>query len=414
MIRRILTVGALWTSIWWLIIGALLAPVIPGGWITVLAAILVATAPLLALVQRFNGAYPSKFTRVWVFRPFWYLQLASLLMAFAVVAGSFTRTPFGAATVTGRTAVIVVAIVFVIAAVAGYLGSRRLRVKQLEARFPDLPAALEGLRVVQVSDLHVGPHTSRRYLARVARAVETARPDLIAITGDQVDDYTGDVAYFAEAFRGLSAPLGVFAVAGNHDVYAGWRDVHAGLVAMGVTVLVNDAVEIVRGTSRFWLAGTGDPAGVGSRFGGRSGVAPDIARTLARVPQRAFTVALAHNPALWPQLAERGVHLTLSGHTHYGQFSIPHMDWSLASLFLEHAMDWHRRGGSLLYINPGTNYWGLPLRIGALPEVTVLTLRRAEGGEAEIRLPPPGQRQLLRPGEQPHVDGLSEDVPLHR
>ena len=97
-----LTQTALGTRLWWLIIGALLAPVIPGGWITVLAAILVATAPLLALVQRFNGAYPSKFTRVWVFRPFWYLQLASLLMALAGAAGFLAGAPFGAATVTGR------------------------------------------------------------------------------------------------------------------------------------------------------------------------------------------------------------------------------------------------------------------------------------------------------------------------
>ena len=104
--------------------------------------------------------------------------------------------------------------------------------------------------------------------------------------------------------------------------------------------------------------------------------APDIPRTLARVPAGAFTVALAHNPALWPQLAQRGVRLTLSGHTHYGQLSIPHMGWSLASLFLEHAMGSHVRGQSMLYINPGTNYWGLPLRIGALPEVTLVTLRR--------------------------------------
>ena len=378
----------MWTSTWWLIIGALLAPVIPGGWISVLAAILLATAPLLVLVQRFNGAYPSKLTRVWVFRPFWYVQLASLLMACAGVVGFLAGAPFGAARVAGRAAIVVVAAIFVIAAVAGYVGSRQLRVKQIEALFPDLPSSVEGLRIVQVSDLHVGPHTSPRYLAKVARAVENARPDLVAITGDQVDDYPGDVAYFAEAFRGLSAPLGVFAVAGNHDVYAGWRDVHAGLEAMGVTVLVNDAVEIVRGTSRFWLAGTGDPAGAGGPLGGRSSVAPDIARTLARVPHHAFTVALAHNPALWPQLAGRGVQLTLSGHTHYGQLSIPHMNWSLASLFLEHAMDWHRRDGSLLYINPGTNYWGLPLRIGAVPEVTVLTLRRAEGGDAEIRVPP--------------------------
>jgi predicted MPP superfamily phosphohydrolase len=155
---------------------------------------------------------------------------------------------------------------------------------------------------------------------------------------------------------------------------------------MGLTVLVNDAVEIPHGSAGFWLAGTGDPAGGYGPLGGPGDVAPDIARTLARVPPRAFTVALAHNPVLWPDLADRGVDLTLSGHTHYGQLSLPHIDWSLASLFLEHAMHWHRRGSALLYINPGTNYWGLPLRIGALPEVTVLTLRRAEGSEPEIRV----------------------------
>jgi predicted MPP superfamily phosphohydrolase len=218
----------------------------------------------------------------------------------------------------------------------------------------------------------------------VFQAVRDARPELIAITGDQVDDYSGDVAYFAAAFPDLAAPLGVFAVAGNHDVYAGWPQVRAGLEAMGVRVLVNDAVEIVRGTDRFWIAGTGDPAGISGPLGRSREVAPDINRTMARVPPGAFTIVLAHNPALWPELADRGVQLTLSGHTHYGQLSIPHVDWSLASLFLEHAMGSHRRNNSLLYINPGTNYWGLPLRIGALPEVTVLTLRRSQRGSIEI------------------------------
>ena len=96
-----------------------------------------------------------------------------------------------------------------------------------------------------------------------------------------------------------------------------------------------------------------------------------------------FTVVLAHNPALWPHLAERGVRLTLSGHTHYGQVAIPRLGWSLASMFLEHAMGAYSKGRSVLYINPGTNYWGLPLRLGALPEVTVVTLRRAAAGEAD-------------------------------
>jgi predicted MPP superfamily phosphohydrolase len=374
---RIVAIGAVWTSVWWLIIGALWAPALPGGWLSLLAAMLVAFAPLLVLVQRFDGVYPSAFTRLFIFRPFWYVQLAALLMAWAGAAGFLAGVPFGYATVAGRAAVVIVGAAFTSAAAAGYIGSRQLRVKAFDAAFSDLPPGLDGLRIVQVSDLHVGPHTSRRHLERVSRAVRDAHPDLIAITGDQVDDYAGDVAHFAEAFPDLSAPLGVFAVAGNHDVYAGWPRVRAGLETMGVTVLVNDAVERVCGADRFWIAGTGDPAGTSGPLGRSRDVAPDVGRTLARVPRGAFTIALAHNPALWPQLADRGVQLTLSGHTHYGQLSIPGMNWSLASVFLEHAMGSHRRDNLLLYINPGTNYWGLPLRIGALPEVTVLTLRRS-------------------------------------
>jgi predicted MPP superfamily phosphohydrolase len=264
---------------------------------------------------------------------------------------------------------------------AGYIGSRRLRVVSLLARFADLPAGLEGLRLAQVSDLHVGPHTPRRHLEAIARAVQDARPDIIAITGDQVDDYPRDVEHFARAFGGFSAPLGVYAIPGNHDVYAGWPQVRAGLETMGVTVLVNEARPLDRGGGRLWLAGTGDPAGIGRGVGWGGEAAPDIPRTLAGVPDGAFTIALAHNPALWPALAERRVRLTLSGHTHHGQVSIPGLRWSVASMFLQLAMGSHQKGEALLYINPGTNYWGLPLRIGALPEVTVVTLERGRPGE---------------------------------
>ena len=152
---------------------------------------------------------------------------------------------------------------------------------------------------------------------------------------------------------------------------------------MGVTVLVNESRSLTRGGERFWIAGTGDPAGTGRPRGAGGEAAPDISRTLSRIPAGAFTIALAHNPALWPQLAERGVRLTLSGHTHYGQFSIPALGWSLASAFLDLAMGAYRSGRSLLYISPGTNYWGLPLRIGARPEVTVITLRPAAAGEED-------------------------------
>ena len=143
-----------------------------------------------------------------------------------------------------------------------------------------------------------------------------------------------------------------------------------------VTVLVNRAVKLTHNGAEFWLAGTGDPAG-GQFVRGQETGAPDIPRTLADVPRGVFCVTLAHNPALFPALAERGVAVVLSGHTHYGQFSIPSRNWSLASLFLEYAMGTYERNGSLLYISPGTNFWGIPFRIGALPEVTIVTLKAA-------------------------------------
>lgn len=200
---------------------------------------------------------------------------------------------------------------------------------------------------------------------------------MIILTGDQVDDFARDVEPLGRALGDLSAPLGVFAVAGNHDVYAGWAAVRQSMEDLGWRVLVNEAVPLERGGARFWVAGTGDPAGRSGPKGPDTSVVPDVARTLAAVPEGAFTLAMAHNPVLWPALAERGVPLTLSGHTHYGQLAVPERGWSLASVFLEHAMGLYRRGDSVLYINPGTNFWGIPFRIGALPEVTVVTLHRS-------------------------------------
>ena len=182
------------------------------------------------------------------------------------------------------------------------------------------------------------------------------------------------------------------------------HDAPRGLEAAGQRVLVNDAVELRRGGAALWLVGTGDPAGLGFTRGGGGAAAPDIPRALAGVPPGAFVVCLAHNPVLWPALAGHGVRLTLSGHTHHGQLSVPRLDWSLASVFLEHAMGSHRTGDSLLYINPGTNYWGLPFRLGALPEVTVLTLRRGEGPV----LRPAGEPRPRRPATAPGTPSCAD------
>jgi uncharacterized protein len=363
------------TALCWLLVGTLLHPLIPGGFSTVFAAWAVSAVPLFVLLRNLvTHGTPSAAIRLFVFRPFWYAQLLMLALALLGGTAALLALPFGAAGRVGQVAVLVLAGLLVLAGIAGYVGSRRLLVRTVVLRPRNLPASLDGLRVVQLSDLHVGPHTPTRQLGRIATAVRAAKPDIIAYTGDQVDDYPGDMDHFATAFGALTAPLGVFAIPGNHDVYAGWSDVRKRTERIGIRVLVNESLRLEHRGAAFWIAGTGDPAGHQMGRGPDNG-APDVDRTMARVPRGEFSLVLAHNPALFPHLADRGASVVLSGHTHHGQLSMPSRQWSLASLFLEYAMGLHERGGSLLYISPGTNYWGIPFRLGAWPEVTIVELR---------------------------------------
>jgi predicted MPP superfamily phosphohydrolase len=386
--RRVLTAVTLWLAACWGVVGVLLAPVVPGGWATIGALALAFLLALVAIVGgRTAGRYPGRFFRLAVQRPFIYALLLLLLCAATAAVAVLVGWPFGVPGAAGRWTLAVVASTAALGGIAGYVGSRRLRLTRLVAEWPDLPEALDGLRVVQISDTHVGPHTSRRYLARVARLVNEARPDLIAVTGDLVDDYAGDVDHYAAGLGALQAPLGVFACPGNHDVYADWPAVHERLRQLPLTVLVNASRVVEHRGGRLVVVGTGDPAGGRA---GTSGGAPDVEAALAGVDPDAVVLALAHNPALWPQLSRHGVALTLSGHTHWGQLAVPSRGWSLASPFNTFAMGAYEEGRSLLYVHPGTLYWGIPFRLGARPEVAVVTLRR--GGEgasirADVRRP---------------------------
>lgn len=380
------------TLLCWLLLGFLFAPLIPGGGMTVLLVALLASAPMLVLVRGFTReAYPGRALRLFVLRPFWYLQLLLPFSAMAgaagvlagAVAGAFQGSVAASAVQGGRVGVVVLIVAAAIFFLAGYLGSRRLVVRHHTATSPLLPEEFEGFRIVQLSDLHIGPHTPRGKLRRIAEAVRDARPDLIALTGDLVDDYARDVEPFEAGLGRFTAPHGVLAIAGNHDVYAGWAAVRDGLERQGITVLVNEALRIDRNGSHITVLGTGDPAGHHFTQRGGGDAAPDVARAVqaarAHAPADGFVLALAHNPVLWPHLHRERIALTLSGHTHWGQLAIPGR-WSLASPFLDHAMGAYVEADSVLYVHPGTNYWGLPFRLGTPPEVAVITLRRGTPG----------------------------------
>ena len=358
--------------------------------IVVAALALYTTIPLLLFV-RWRGwpFYPGALFRVLVVRVLLYTQLVLPFAAGGALVGMLVGIAFGRTLLVGLSVAAAIVAGTGIVLLAGYFGSRRLVVREVEAGVRGLPPAFDGVRIAQISDLHVGPQTSRRFLSRVADAVARAAPDIIAVTGDVVDDRSEDVPWYAAAFADLKAPLGVYVIPGNHDIYAGWDAVSRSLrQRTDATILVNDSRIVERRGAKLAIVGTGDPAAGDHRMQApNANAAPDVDRALARVPAATTVVAFAHNPALWPGLAERGVALTLSGHTHWGQFALPRLGWSLASPFLEHAMGAHRAGDALLYINPGTGYWGIPFRLGAFPEITVVTLRSTNEASLEIGKP---------------------------
>ncbi|CAN5532042.1 hypothetical protein BH09GEM1_BH09GEM1_00790 [soil metagenome] len=367
----------------WGTLGVLASGLFPGAAAIVAVVAAYATLPLIAFV-RWRGwpFYPGKAFRLFVVRPFWYAQLMLPLVSAGGLIGLLAASPFGHGITVGRIAAVGVFTAVAAILALGYLGAGHLVVRRVDVEVPGLAPEFDGLRIAQLSDLHIGPHTSRRFLRRIVDATGKLSADLIAVTGDLIDDRSEDVAAYARALGSLSAPLGVYMIPGNHDVYAGWDEVERALrdARLG-TVLVNDARVLRRGDAVIAVVGTGDPAG-GHR--GMSRSAPDVERALSRVPEGATVIAFAHNPALWPSLAARGVALTLSGHTHWGQFAFPKLGWSLASPFLEHAMGAHTQEDATLYISPGTGYWGIPFRLGASPEITLVTLRCASAAAATV------------------------------
>jgi uncharacterized protein len=238
---------------------------------------------------------------------------------------------------------------------------------ELPIRLPKLPKALDGLSVVQLTDLHVSSVIRRPFVEEMVRRTNALKPDLVAITGDLVD---GDVDQLAEAvapLRNLKSRYGTFFVTGNHDYYSGDVQWCAALSRMGIQVLRNRLVRIGDAGASFDLVGVDDWGARNTRPRGGYNLERAIAgRDLDRA-----SVLLAHEPANFETAAERGMGLQLSGHTHGGQlFPVT----ALVSLrWLRYKGLYSYRSGQL-YVSRGVGFWGPPLRVGSPPEIVKVTL----------------------------------------
>ena len=228
---------------------------------------------------------------------------------------------------------------------------------------------LDGFRIVQISDLHVGLTIRGRYVRRVVEMTKALAPDLIAITGDIVDGPVSRFGRDVEALAELPAVAPSYSVLGNHEYYAGAADWIAHFQAIGLPVLMNGHTIVEKGAARMMVAGVTDPAA--RMYDPRRPPRVDLAAGNESVD---FRLLLAHNPKLAPAGAKAGFDLQLSGHTHAGQF----FPWTLAVRLVHapHVAGLSREGSMWVYVSAGTGTWGPPVRFGTKPELTVLRLIR--------------------------------------
>jgi predicted MPP superfamily phosphohydrolase len=271
---------------------------------------------------------------------------------------------------------------FGIAAAGMALALRVPQVRETHIALPALPPGLEGLRIVQLSDFHIGASFGERWLSEVVRRTNALRPDLVLITGDMADGSPERIERHLRPLTGLKAKHGVLAVPGNHDYYSGLEPWLEKWRVWGLDVLLNSHRDIVIRGHRIRIAGVNDQCARNFpeyRLSPDMGP-PDTRRALAHsdsggtAPASAdFTILLSHRPGSAVEHAVHGIDLQLSGHSHGGQFFFLFPLVSCINKGFRSGL--YHVGQMPLYVSPGAGMWGYaPMRWGTRSEISLLTL----------------------------------------
>ena len=361
-------------------IGWRLLPALAGFSAVGVAAVLVLSALLmpLGLVARRVVRPPLADTLAWMgllgmglFSSLFVLTVLRdvVLLAFALahtLGATWTQQVLPALRVDSAVAVLLLGL---LATVLGFWNARRTaQVVRVDVPITNLPAALHGFTVAQITDIHVGPTIKTRYLQAIVRRVNTLDADMVAITGDLVDGSVADLGAHVAPLSTLSSRHGSYFVTGNHEYYSGAHAWITELRRLGVQVLMNEHVVLQQGGASLVLAGVADFHA--DRFDKNHRSDPHAA--LAGAPLDAgVRVLLAHQPRSAFEAAKAGFDVQLSGHTHGGQF----WPWNLFVPMQQPFTAGLRRLQDLwVYTSRGTGYWGPPKRFGAPSEITLLRL----------------------------------------
>lgn len=270
-------------------------------------------------------------------------------------------------------------------------GATDFRVRRLTLRYPNLPPAFDGFRILQISDMHVGSyHDNQEPLLRAAHLINQEAADLVVMTGDLVNNVATEAEPHLDALSRIRSKYPLLSILGNHDYgdYVQWETpgakrhnldtLKAHHKAAGWNLLLNEHRILEKNGERIAVLGVEN---WGARLGfPRYGNLAAAHRGTEEVP---FKVLLSHDPSHWDaegQVTERfqDIDLTLSGHTHGMQFGVnlPQFKWSPVQYAYKHWAGLYEKGRQRLYVNTGLGYIGYPGRVGFLPEITVIELKR--------------------------------------
>ena len=242
------------------------------------------------------------------------------------------------------------------------------QVTHYDVRVSGLPGAFDGLRVCLVSDLHLGPHADVAAIRGRLRPLASVNADLMLFLGDYATAWPRGENQVAPIIAEQRAPLGVYAILGNHDRWLGEERSLRALRGAGVRVLVNDSVALTRGGDTLYLAGVDDP------YTG----ADDLQAALAGVPQGSCVILMSHSPDIIAKARARRVALVVAGHTHGGQVNLPLIGPLLvrSQYGTKYAHGLFHEGRTAMFVTRGVGEIFPYIRLNCPREIAVLTLRR--------------------------------------